>query len=287
MMKDLKQGKEPEAPSIGPNEFPLHCTASDPDASRFGCWPPALHPGWMRLVPDEQWAVYLSALDAARETNTRHLLGGAFGLAGYTGRWRNTKDLDLYILPEQRQQLIAALQERAFVDLHEQLPYDRGWIYRATRDGIIVDLIWAMANRRAEVEPSWFAHSRPIRLRGEELQLIPAEELLWCKLYVLQRDRSDWPDLLNLLYAAGPHLDFARLMGRLQNDAPLFAAVLHVFTWLCPSRAAQLPKKWVDRFREADPGQTSDPRVEIERIRLLDSRPWFAAFQPEDKPLQL
>ena len=30
--------------------------------------------------------------------------------------------------------------------------------------------------------------------------MLPPEELIWAKLYVLQRDRSDWPDILNLLY---------------------------------------------------------------------------------------
>ena len=42
--------------------------------------------------------------------------------------------------------------------------------------------------------------------------MIAPEELLWQKLYILQRDRCDWPDVLNLIYALGPLLDWEHLL---------------------------------------------------------------------------
>ena len=69
----------------------------------------ALQSAWTAGIPDGEWAVYDSAIKALRATGRPFMLGGAFGLATYTGRWRNTKDLDLYVLPQDREILAEAL----------------------------------------------------------------------------------------------------------------------------------------------------------------------------------
>src|SRR5262245_27574828 len=111
---------------------------------------------WGKLIPQEEWNIYDIAIQALRRAETGSLLGGAFGLAAYTGRWRNTKDIDFFIHPRDREKTIRALTEAGFSDYYSHLPYDRGWIYRATRSGVIVDAIWGMPNRRGEVDDQWF-----------------------------------------------------------------------------------------------------------------------------------
>src|SRR5436305_13014397 len=148
-----------------------------------------IEPAWARTIPDEQWSVYRDAIRVTRKTGARFLLGGAFGLARYTGRTRNTKDIDFFVLPSDKDKIIDALTKIGFDDYYPKLAYDRGWIYRAVRDDVIVDTIWQTPNRRTEVDAEWFKRSRRAVLRGEELEFIPAEELLAIKLYVLQRDR--------------------------------------------------------------------------------------------------
>jgi len=206
------------------------------------------------------------------------MLGGGFGLAAHIGHWRNTKDIDLYILPESRAPLAEALSKAGFVDYYDQLPYDRRWIYRTTRQGVIVDLIWSMANRRAHVDESWFERAKWMAVRDEILQIIPAEELLWCKLYVLQMDRCDWPDVLNLLYAAGPTLDWDRLLKHLGADVLILKSALTLFDWLCPNRAAEFPGKIRRYFglRKPNPISVEEQR---QRLQWLDGRPWFPFIQ--------
>jgi hypothetical protein len=206
-------------------------------------------------------------------------------LAAYTGRWRNTKDLDLYILPEDRDKAVALLSEAGFTDYYQTRAYDRGWIYRATRAGVIVDLIWGTPNRRTLVDVQWLTHASRLLLRTEEIGVVPAEELLWIKLYVLQRDRCDWPDLVNLLYARSAVLDWERLTVRLADDLPLLIGFLVVFAWLCPDRVPDIPAQL--RKQAGLTCQTAAHAPETERINLLDSRPWFAAHQPSDRPMQL
>src|SRR4051812_49001026 len=99
-------------------------------------------------VSEEEWTIYEAAMQSARHAGVPFMVGGAFALGVYTGRWRPTKDVDLLILPKDRDKMIEALTRAGFKDYHDQLHYDRGWIYRSTRDNYIVDVIWRMANRR-------------------------------------------------------------------------------------------------------------------------------------------
>jgi len=248
--------------------------------------PPPKPLQWPDIIPVGQWTNYRSAIEAARNAGLRFLLGGGFSLAVFTGRWRNTKDIDFYILPRDREPMIAALSNIGFVDYYDQRPYDPGWIYRSTRDNIIVDIIWSMANRRAEVDELWFERAQTVTIRDEIIQIVPIEELLWCKLYIVQRDHCDWADVFNLLYAVGPRVDWDHLLWRLGVDAPLLQAALTVFNWLCPSRAAEFPEKLRREIGLGKPEKLSHEQ-ELSRIKLLDSRAWFAAFQPRDKYLEV
>src|SRR5262245_12798887 len=64
--------------------------------SRRGHQHRVLHQAWTEHIPDEEWAIYERAIGAIRKTGRPFMLAGAFGLAAYTGRWRNTKDIDFY-----------------------------------------------------------------------------------------------------------------------------------------------------------------------------------------------
>jgi hypothetical protein len=244
------------------------------------------HEVWPDVIPESEWSVYQAALEAANTSGAPFLIGGGFALAFYVGRWRDTKDIDFYVLPGQRQLMIDVLSKEGFVDYYDQRAYDRGWIYRSTKNGIIVDIIWSMANRRASVDEIWFERALPVGIREQSFYAVPAEELLWCKLYVMQRDHSDWPDVINLLYAVGPELDWDHLLWRIDPDFLLLKSVLELFGWLCPSRAAEFPSHLRDKLHLSLTEPISKEE-EAPRIRLLDSRAWFAAFQPKDRPLEI
>jgi hypothetical protein len=105
--------------------------------------------------------------------------------------------------------------------------------------------------------------------------VIPLEELIWSKLYVLQRDRCDWPDILNLIYSAGPHVDWAHLMNRVAEDLPLLKGVLSVFSWVSPHQALSIPSRVWKSVGLPAPEQEQDPEGRPPRPDLLDTRPWF------------
>jgi hypothetical protein len=232
-------------------------------------------PDWRMRIPDSEWAVYSRVIREIRSAGIRFAFGGAFATAVYTDQLRNTKDFDFYILPTDRERMEQALTRAGLHDHFERLSYDRKWIYRASQDDVIVDAIWQMANYRAEVDEQWLARGPEIVIRGEALRAIPIEELIWSKLYVLQRERCDWTDVFKLIDAQSAAIEWDHLLDRLAEDTPLLAGALEVYSWLAPDRAAQIDRRVWERLRLPYPALIPNPELSRARADLLDSRPWF------------
>ncbi len=233
----------------------------------------AVNGAWAAEIPRERWSVYDAVIAEAQARRIPFAVGGAFGYASYTGMVRDTKDMDFFVTPRYRGAMVDVFTATGAVDYFYIEPYDRGWIYRAHRDDTIVDVIWAMANRRAQVDERWLEGPR-VSARGRDVAIVAPEELLWQKLYVLQRDRCDWPDVLNLFYALGAELDWAHLLERLQDDWPVLAGSLWLYCWLCPERTGLIPA-WVrERFGLPD-GERAPAGIERIRADFIDRRLWF------------
>lgn len=240
---------------------------------------------WAERIPDEQWQVYREVIIGARARKISFAIGGAFAVSTYTGLYRNTKDLDIYILPEQRLEMIDILNRLGMLDYHSVVPYDRRWIYRSYRDNTIVDIIWAMANRRVEVDEKWFERSKALQARGELLSIVPPEELIWAKLFVLQPDRCDWQDVFNLFYATGEKLDWLHLISRMGEDLPVLSAALSVYAWVSPRSASSLPGWIWERTGLPQPREDSLEYEDRYRADLIDERPWFLPRLPENQSM--
>jgi hypothetical protein len=107
--------------------------------------------------------------------------------------------------------------------------------------------------------------------------------MLWDKLYIIQRERCDWPDLMNLLYATGDQVDWEYLLYRIGEDAPLMAGALSVFRWLSPAKAQALPSWLWDRMGLSTSTTAASTDIEKRRVDLLDRRPWYG---PDREKLQ-
>lgn len=234
----------------------------------------ASHASWVDHFEPEQWSIYKRVISEAHKRGVRFAIGGGLAAMTYAGQWRDTKDIDLYILKRDRDELIDIVTSSGLQDYYDQKPYDRNWIYRSYRHDIIVDIIWAMANQRAQVDEAWL-EGPEIETGGERFSLLRPEEMLWSKLYILQRDRCDWPDALSMLYTVGSDLDWRCVLARVSEDRPLLNALLSVFAWLCPDRARAVPSWLWDEIRiETSDAENCQEAAKL-RAPLLDSRPWF------------
>ena len=238
------------------------------------------------LIPDDQWAMFIRGADALDAAGIPFVLHGALGLAAYTGRFRNTKDADVIVRERDHERAVAAVRAAGFGDYFERESYDRTWIFRGFNEAGIFDIIWALPNHRVVIDEPWFERACPLRLRGREFRAAPPEEIMRVKLYVFQRGRCDWPDVLNILSATVDRLDWRWLVQRMGPDLGLLHGLLAVFNWMCPQRARALPS-WVRaQFALADIPLDDPDADERRRAALVESRPWFALHQPADRPLE-
>jgi len=146
-----------------------------------------------------------------------------------------------------------------------------------------VDIIWAMANHRQQIDELWMS-GPSVNLRGHVLKTLPVEALVFDKVFIMQRDRCDWPDVLNLLYWAGAELDWEKVLARLGPDWPLLAGVLSVFRWMSPGRARALPGWRWEGLQLQAPESQAQPEIVPRRVSLLDTRPWYGPDRAKLQP---
>jgi hypothetical protein len=227
------------------------------------------------LVTYEQWMVFEPLLTEAKERGLGFALGGGVAYSIYTGHCRNTKDMDFFLLPGDSEAFLELMARHGFTE-YTEFPYDRAWSYRGRKGDYILDVLWGLLNEGRALDGLWISRGMELNCRGTALKLIPVEELIWSKLYIVYRDRCDWPDLLLLLYARGRQLDWKHLLGRLGENAPMLGGVLALFRWMCPGRAADLPA-WVWPAVGLKPGfGPKAPEVDLRRAELLRGGDWFS-----------
>ncbi len=235
------------------------------------------------LVLQHEWSVYQDLIEAAAWQNLRFCLGGGLAFSSYSKRQRDMKDIDLFILKEDRQAFIDLLNAMGYADYFDKEPYDQTWIYRGHLvDRVVLDLIWTLPNHRVDVEADWFERGKLAAVYGQRFRLIPPEDVIRTKIYVLQRDGCHWPDLLNILEHLGPSLDWEYLIPKMGADVRLLGALVATFAWLCPKVAAEFPPDVWGRMGLTAPEEKA---TDEDRARLLDTREWFGGGREEANEL--
>jgi hypothetical protein len=226
------------------------------------------------LITPEQWEVCGPVIDEARRAGLGFALGGGLAFSAYSGMRRNTKDMDFYVVPGDHERMMGILAAHGFEE-YTVVEYDPTWSYRGHRQGYIMDLLWRMLNNRAIIDRDWVTRGWEVTVRSIPVKLIPPEELLWSKLYILRRERSDWPDIIGLLAAQAPVMEWEYLLARLGEDAPVLGAVMSLFRWLCPGTAYRLPPWLWERIGLSPVSLPAAQDVDMSRVHLFRGSDWF------------
>src|ERR671916_302368 len=131
--------------------------------------------------------VYGEVLDALDRADIRYMLGGALALNAYTGIWRDTKDLDVFTTEKTVPRVLAVLEEAGF----ETEVTDPVWLAKARRGELFADVIHASHNGTGPVDESWFENATEIPILDRRALVIPPEELILSKIFVVAKDRCD------------------------------------------------------------------------------------------------
>ena len=200
---------------------------------------------YMLQEPDfgpEEGSVYGEALDALGRGNLSYMLGGALALNTYTGIWRDTKDLDVFV-PERRVARVLGALQRAGFETEITEPH---WLAKAQKEEIFVDVIHANDSGAVTVDESWFVNADEIEFLARRVRVIPAEEMLLSKIFVASRDRWDMSDVLHLIFARRGELDWERILAGVGEHWELLLAYLHLYRYVYPSHAHYVPRRVLD-----------------------------------------
>jgi hypothetical protein len=108
-------------------------------------------------LPEEQEALFRQVLTLFEKERLPYAVSGAFALQQHTGICRFTKDLDVFLAPEDMSAALKHLRERGF----EYEICDPIWLAKAHRDDFFVDLITGMSNAVITVDRSWIEWAHP------------------------------------------------------------------------------------------------------------------------------
>jgi hypothetical protein len=183
---------------------------------------------------------YVNALRKLDENKIPYLVGGAYAFARYTGIERHTKDFDIFIRREDFDRATEALAKAGY---KTELTFPH-WIGKAWSGDDFIDLIFSAGNAVAEVDDLWFKYSVPEKVLGLDVRLIPAEEMLWSKGLIMERERYDGADVAHVLLARAPLLDWRRLIDRYGQYWRVLYSHLILFGFIYPSDRSRIPK-WV------------------------------------------
>jgi hypothetical protein len=211
-------------------------------------------------IPEEERVVYRRALRALNRAGIPYVVSGLYAIYEYTGIYRKTKDLDLFVEPKQVLPSARVLKAEGFDVRLEQ----SHWIAKALIGRMQVDLIFGMGNGLAFIDEAWHQHSRAGILAGEPVRISPPEDLIWHRLFVAERHRSDVADVLHLIMCRGDELDWERLLERVQSHWRLLLGQIHLYDFVYPGHRARVPH-WVRRrlyeLAESEIDTVGDPAI--------------------------
>lgn len=195
---------------------------------------------------DPELAFYARVMRLLDRAEIRFLVAGAACLQHHTGICRDTKDLDLFVHERDLERALFAL-ERAGLRTETSFPH---WLAKAYEGEKFVDLIYNSGNGATPVDDLWFDHASPGALLGLPVAFCPAEEMIWSKSFVMERERYDGADVAHLLFARARSLDWDRLVWRYGRAWRVLYAHLVLFQFIYPDRAHQVPERVLEELAQ-------------------------------------
>jgi hypothetical protein len=205
----------------------------------------------------------------------------------YTGIARFTKDFDIFALPSDRDRILDLLGGAGY---RIEIAFSH-WLAKAYHDDTFVDLIYGSGNGVAQVDRGWFDHAVADLVLGTSVKLVPPEEMIWSKAFVMERERYDGADIAHLIRAVGGKLDWHRLIDRFGPNWRVLLSHLILFGFIYPGERTRIPGSVIEglvaRFESEVWAPPKDERVtasERARRKPGSTRARAQSFCGPDKP---
>jgi hypothetical protein len=189
-------------------------------------------------------AFYRRTLHVLSDAAVPFLVGGSHAFLEYTGIVRNTKDFDLFLRRADMDRGMRALQDAGY---RTELTFPH-WLGKAWQHEDFVDLVFSSGNGVCQVDDGWFDHAVETQVLGMPVKIVPCEELIWQKAFIMERERFDGADIMHILRSRGAQLAWDRLLERFGDRWPLLYTYLVFFSFVYPSDAHALPASVLDEL---------------------------------------
>jgi hypothetical protein len=221
----------------------------------------------IRVEPEEA-AVFSRWLHILNETGIPYVVGGAFAVYAYTGIWRDTKDLDVFLQPADVKKALNALSRNGF----ETEVRDVYWLAKAHQRPYLMDLIFGTSSNQFLIDRTWFEQSHPAEILGIKTQLAAVEELIASKVYMLKSNRFDGADIVHLIRGVQGRIDWQRVLNHLKDNREILLLYLILFDFVYPTHSDYLPKElMVNLFEEMREGWSKPKKPKTFRGMVLDA----------------
>ncbi|TJZ51419.1 hypothetical protein FAZ15_20080 [Sphingobacterium olei] len=189
----------------------------------------------------ESTAFYKEALRLLHDSSCHFMLGGAFAMFHYTGIFRNTKDLDIFCKSSEYPKILKFFADNGY----ETELTDVRWLAKIYKGEYFIDIIFDTVNNICTVDDSWYERASEGMFVCSPVKFIPAEELIWCKIYVQNRERNDNADINHILLKHGKNIDWKHLLFRLDPHWHLLLSQLLIFQFVYPADYRDIVPKWL------------------------------------------
>lgn len=184
---------------------------------------------------------YRSALELLVENKAPFMLGGGFALYHYTGISRDTKDMDIFCKPSDYTAMLRLFADHGY----ETEMYDVRWLAKVHNHQQYIDIIFNTVNNICIVDDAWLENASDTEVYGVPVKIIPPEELVWCKLFVQNRERYDGADVNHIFLKHGEHINWKRLLSRIDPYWHLLLMQILQFQFVYPSEYRQVIPDWL------------------------------------------
>jgi hypothetical protein len=207
-------------------------------------------------------AFYRRTLHVLSDGGVPFLVGGSHAFLEYTGIVRDTKDFDLFL---RRSDVDRAMESLRAAGYRTELTFPH-WLAKAWQHDDFVDLVFNSGNGLCAVDDVWFDHAVETQVLGMPVKIVPLEELIWQKAFVMERERFDGADIMHMFRARAGEMDWPRLSDRFGAHWPLLYMYLIYFTFIYPSEAAILPASVMDDLAQRHVALRSGTGASADRV---------------------
>jgi hypothetical protein len=189
------------------------------------------------LTTPDKAELYRMALEMLNRSGVPYMVGGTYAFQYYAGISRTTKDFDIFVRPRDVQRVLDVLGRVGF---KTEVTFTH-WLAKAHHGDKFIDIIFNSGNAVALVDDEWFAHAVDEYVLGVPVKLCPAEEMVWSKAFIQERERYDGADVAHLFRHCSGLLNWERLVRRFDGNWRVLLSHIVLFGFIYPGERALIP----------------------------------------------